>query len=49
VQVADFLDTTPDALYLATPLFFAVWPLFWTTLAYVRGKFGSLDQEKEVF
>jgi len=48
-QVADFLGTTPDALYLATPVFFAAWPLFWTVLAYARGKFGSLEQEKEVF
>jgi hypothetical protein len=48
-QVAEFLGTTPESLYLATPVFFAVWPLFWTTLAFVRGKFGSIDKELEIY
>jgi hypothetical protein len=49
LQVAEFLNTTPDSLYLATPLFFAAWPLFWTVLAFVRGKFASIDKELEIY
>jgi hypothetical protein len=49
LQVAEFLNTTPDSLYLATPLFFAAWPLFWTALAFVRGKFASIDKELEIY
>jgi hypothetical protein len=48
-QVADFLHMSPDQLYLATPLFFAAWPLFWTVLAFARGKFASIDKELEIY
>jgi hypothetical protein len=40
---------SPDQLYLATPLFFAAWPLFWTVLAFARGKFASIDKELEIY
>jgi hypothetical protein len=49
LQVAAWLNTTPETVYLATPLFFAAWPLFWTVLSFARGKFASLDQELEVY
>jgi hypothetical protein len=49
LQVAEFLNMQPEQLFLATPLFFAAWPLFWTVLAFVRGKFGGVDTEKEIF
>jgi hypothetical protein len=48
-QVAEFLNMSPDQLYLATPLFFAAWPLFWTVLAFARGKFASIEKETEIY
>jgi len=48
-QVADFLNMSPEQLYLATPVFFAAWPLFWTVLAFARGKFASIDKELEIY
>jgi len=48
-QIANYLNTSPDNLYLATPVFFAIWPLFWTVLSYARGKFADTDKEKEQF
>jgi len=48
-QVADFLNVAPEQLYLATPVFFAAWPLFWTVLAFARGKFASIDKELEIY
>jgi len=48
-QVAQFMNVPPEQLYLATPVFFAAWPLFWTVLAFVRGKFGSIDKELEIY
>jgi hypothetical protein len=49
LQVAEWLNTTPETVYLATPLFFAAWPVFWTALAFIRGKFAVADQELEIY
>jgi hypothetical protein len=47
--LASYLNTSPDNLYLATPIFFAIWPLFWTVLSFARGKIADTDGEKEQF
>jgi hypothetical protein len=49
LQLAQYLGTNYEALFLSTPLFFAAWPAFWTALSFVRGKFGSNNQETEIY
>jgi hypothetical protein len=48
-QVAEFVGTTPESLYANIPVFFLGWTAFWATLAFARGKLGSIDTEKEIF
>jgi len=48
-QVAEFLNTSPETFYANIPVIFAAWGIFWTTLAFARGKLGSIDQEMEIY
>lgn len=49
VQVALVMGVQPESLYAQVPTFFIAWALFWTTLAFARGKFGSIDTELEIY